>query len=175
MAMEQATIGKRDAHLTVCGSCLAPTGGPPGLRPTVFADQLGEQFVSRKAAQYRKRHGLYLTPVGVADYMAERLDGRSGAIRILDPAAGTGVLCCAAVEALVAKQNKPKTVELVAFEVDEELIAPLRRALTHLDGWARERGVAMTIRIENADFVAAHNGVPRAPRLRALRRGPQLA
>ena len=157
--MEQASTRKRDAHLPEWERCLAPTGAPSGLRPTVFADELGEQFVSRKAAQYRKRHGLYLTPVGVADYMAKRLDGRAGCIRILDPAAGTGVLCCAAVEALVAKQDKPADVELVAYEVDEELIAPLHRALAHLDAWAGERGVALTIRIENTDFVAAHNGV----------------
>ena len=157
--MEQAPTRQRDAHLRECGLRLAPTDGTSGLRPTVFADQLGEQFVSRQGAEYRKRHGLYLTPVGVADYMAERLDGHAGSIRILDPAAGTGVLCCAAVEALVAKQDKPEAVELVAFEVDEELIPPLRRTLAHLDAWARERGVALTIRIENADFVAAHSGV----------------
>ena len=157
--MEQASTRERDAPLRECGPRLAPTGGTSAPRPTVFADQLGERFVARKTARYRKRHGLYLTPIGVADYMAQRLDGRTGCIRILDPAAGTGVLCCAAVEALAAKLDKPKAVELVAFEVDEELITPLRRALDHLDAWARERGVALTIRIENTDFVTSHSGL----------------
>ena len=157
--MDRAPTWERSTACRGCGPQAVAPSAASNLRPSAFADHLGEQFVSRKAAQYRKRHGLYLTPVGVADYMAERLHGHAGCIRILDPAAGSGVLCCAAVEALAARRDKPKAVELVAFEVDAELITPLRRALAHLVAWARARGVAMTIRIENADFLTAHSGV----------------
>lgn len=42
-------------------------------RPTVYADRFGECYVASKSEKYRKEHGLYLTPVPVADFMARRI------------------------------------------------------------------------------------------------------
>ena len=126
-------------------------------RPTVFADRLGAWYVGRQTDRHRKAHGLYLTPVAVADFMARHLDARGKHLRVLDPAAGSGLLCCTAVEALVRLGAKPNSIELVAYEVDRALADVSSVALGYLADWAGAQGVQVTFRIEARDFVAAHN------------------
>ena len=128
-----------------------------GERPTVYADRIGEWYVARKSDQHRKDHGLYLTPVLAADFMARQIKVEGRKLRVLDPAAGAGVLCCAAVETLVSRDSKPDTIELVAYEVDENLIALLRTVLDHLADWCfRGYGVTVAVHIEVTDFITAH-------------------
>ena len=133
-----------------------------GERPALFADRIGEWYVSRRTAVLRKAHGLYLTPVAVADFMAHRLAVSGMRLRLLDPAAGAGVLCCAAVEALVGRNPKPAGIELVAYEVDPALAELLRVVLRHLADWAQARGVRVTASVEASDFVATCGHVLRA-------------
>ena len=128
-----------------------------GDRPAVHADRIGEWYVAGKSDEYRKGHGLYLTPVCVADFMAEKIRVTGARLRILDPAAGAGILCCAAVEALVSRDPRPEAIELVAHEVDEGLIPLLREVLGHLADWCRrQHGVTVAVRVEPGDFVMAH-------------------
>ena len=94
-------------------------------RPCLFADRVGAWYISSRSSQYRKTHGLYLTPVPVADFMAALIEARSTTVRLLDPAAGAGVLCCAVVERLVSRQSPPASIELVAYESDRDLCGPL--------------------------------------------------
>ena len=129
----------------------------PGERPTVYADRVGERYVAAKSDQHRKGHGLYLTPVLAADFMAGRIQVSGDRLRLLDPAAGAGVLCCAAVEAITARKRAPELIELVAYEVDAELIAPLRAVFDYLTEWCQaKRGVRLATRVEATDFVMAH-------------------
>ena len=130
-----------------------------GERPAVYADRIGEWYAASKSDQHRKEHGLFLTPVPVAEFMAGRIRAGRRHLRILDPAAGAGVLCCAAAETLVSRNPKPGTIELVAHEVDGDLIAPLRSVLDYLAHWCRGRGIGITVRLEATDFILAHAGV----------------
>ena len=132
-----------------------------GERPTVYADRVGAWYVESKSDEHRKTHGLYLTPVPVADFMAARITAGGPRLRILDPAAGAGILCCAALEALASSDSKPDTVELVVHEVDQDLIAPLRTVLDYLVDWSRGYGVTISVQIEATDFVMAHAEVLR--------------
>ncbi len=126
-------------------------------RPTAYADRIGTWYASRTSDKQRKAYGLFLTPVQVADFMGEKITVTGWKIRVLDPAAGAGILCCAAVEALVARQRKPEMIELVAYEVDNGLIAPLRAVLDHLTRWCRKHhGTTVRARIEAADFILAN-------------------
>ena len=144
----------------------APRPCPPapaqGESPTAFADRVGAWYVARQSARHRKQHGLYLTPVAVAEYMAQRIEAQGRRLRVLDPAAGAGVLCCAVVETLASRRSKPAHVEIVAHEVDDGLVEPLRAVFAHLAAWARERGLAVATCVQANDFVTAH-----AARLRA--------
>lgn len=131
----------------------------PGIdeRPTLYADRVGEWYVAQKSDAHRKGHGLYLTPVLAADFMAEQIQVIGDRLRVLDPAAGAGILACAAVEALISRPSKPVIIELVAYEVDAELIPALRSVLDHLVDWCRTGyDVALKVRIEATDFVLAH-------------------
>ncbi|SFI40267.1 Eco57I restriction-modification methylase domain-containing protein [Albimonas pacifica] len=126
-------------------------------RPTVYADRVGEWYVAQKSDVHRKGHGLYLTPILAADFMAEQIRAAGERLRLLDPAAGAGILACAAVEELVSRTAKPAAIELVAYEVDAELIAPLRAVLDYLVEWcSSDHDVALKIRIEVKDFILAH-------------------
>ena len=135
----------------------------PGERPAHYADRVGKRYTAQKSDRHRKELGLYLTPIAVADFMAGRIETRKTTIRMLDPAAGAGVLCCAAVEALVSRRDGPKRIELVAFEIDGGLIAPLRSVLGYLAEWARGRGTALAVFVECRDFVLARADALSAP------------
>ena len=144
---------------------LAMPASSESERPTVHADRVGEWYAARKSDRHRKEHGLFLTPVPVADFMARRIKASGRKLRIFDPAAGAGILCCAAVEALISRDPKPERIELVAHEIDEDLIAPLRAVLDRLSDWCRARGVGIAVRVEAADFILAHAGALRGETL----------
>ena len=125
-------------------------------RPTVYADRVGAWYVARQSDRHRKAHGLYLTPVLVADFMARQISVAEPKLKLLEPAAGTGVLCCATVEVLVSRTLKPQSIELIAYEVDEQLIVPLRAVLDYLASWCRDRDVAIAVHVKATDFILAH-------------------
>lgn len=131
----------------------------PGVdeRPTLYADRVGEWYVAQKSDARRKEQGLYLTPVLAADFMARQIRSTGERLRVLDPAAGAGILACAAVEALISRPAKPAIIELAAYEVDAELVPALRAVLDHLAHWSgANHSVTLEVRIEAKDFVLAH-------------------
>ena len=128
-----------------------------GEHPTAYADRVGKWCVGQTSDRQRKTRGIFLTPVQAADFMGGRIVATGRKIRILDPSAGAGILCCAAVEALVSRQPKPDAVELVAYELDGDLIAPLRVVLDYLARWCRDRhGTAIQMQVEASDFILAN-------------------
>ena len=153
VAGRQTTLKRGEAPAT--GTAKAPAMPTPeaGERPTLYADRVGEWYVRQKSDAHRKAHGLYLTPVAVADFMAGRVRASAERMRILDPAAGAGILACAAIEALASRPDGPRAVQLVAHEIDPGLIAPLRAVLGHLAQWCRGAGVELEVRVEASDFV----------------------
>lgn len=126
-------------------------------RPTLYADRVGEWYVAQKSAEHRKGHGLYLTPVLAADFMAEQIQATGQCLRVLDPASGAGILACAAIESLISRPTKPTVIELVAYEVDPDVIPALRAVFDYLVSWCRTGyKVTLKVRIEATDFVLAH-------------------
>ena len=122
--------------------------------PTVFADAVGQAYVAEKSAIHRKGHGLYLTPPPVASFMASMITPRPK-MRILDPAAGAGILLCATVEALVKSHQAPEKIDIVAYEIDSELVRHLQQVLNNLVVWAKTEGVKVKADIRCCDFVLA--------------------
>ena len=131
-----------------------------GERPANYADRVGMWYVAQRSAEYRKEHGLYLTPVPVADFMAEKIKVNNSKFRILDPAAGSGILCCAVVESVASRNATPAAIELVAYEVNVSLATALRAVLQYLANWCRcIHGVIVDVRVEFTDFILAQAGV----------------
>ncbi len=77
------------SHTPTARSFIPPPA--PGERPTEYADRIGEYHVASKSEAHRKRHGLYLTPVAAADFMAGQIRVSGDCVRVLDPAAGAGI------------------------------------------------------------------------------------
>jgi adenine-specific DNA-methyltransferase len=128
-------------------------------RPTIYADRVGAEVIANKTTAARKAGGLYLTPVEVADFIAGQVRSIGVAVRILDPAAGSGALLCAVVERLVLSDRTFREAELTAYETDPDLQDALAHVLGNLKRWAAKRKVAVRVRIEKRDFVLAHSEI----------------
>jgi adenine-specific DNA-methyltransferase len=91
-------------------------------RPTVYADRVGRWYATLVSDDHKRRFGQYLTPVGVAMFMAMLYQsGVRQQFRMLDPGAGSGVLACALLEVLAFRKERPSSIELIAYEIDPEL------------------------------------------------------
>ena len=77
-------------------------------------------------------------------------------MRILDPAAGAGVLLAAVIEQIASWPTKPSVVHLVAYEVDEKLCRSLEVTLSHICVWGETHGLRITTEVHAEDFVLAH-------------------
>ena len=125
-------------------------------RPTCYADRVGSWYSKRKPVDHRKNEGLYLTPVAVADFMAGLVSTKGHVLRIIDPAAGVGILLCAAAETVIFRAHKTKQIELVAYEVDPALIGLLQCVFCYLKAWAARQGVTIRWKVVEADFILEH-------------------
>lgn len=96
----------------------------------------------------------YFTPSAVAWFMAGLLRPRGGTVRLLDPGAGVGPLAAAAVVALMSATSRPERLEVVAYELDEGLEAPLRQTLGAVATWAASEGVPCEVEVRRRDFLA---------------------
>lgn len=134
-------------------------GGRPlpeaGERPAEFADRAGQWHVAGMPEAVRRERGTYLTPVPLARFMAGMIRPAGKRIRLLDPAAGAGVLACAAVEALCSGADRPERIDLVCHEVDAGLADDvLGSVLGRLASWCMAvHRVDLTARAETTDFV----------------------
>lgn len=128
-------------------------------QPSEWADRTGADYVSTVSDEHRKSHGLFLTPVAIAAFSASLISNGSACLRILDPAAGAGILLCAAVETLLDRHNPPRSIALHAYEIDPKLSRILSENLNHLVEWAAKRGTTIAVMIEQQDFVLAHGSV----------------
>lgn len=135
---------------------MTPIGSGMSVRPTNQADRSGAAYANVVDADHRKSHGLYLTPVAVADFMAGQVTVTGDVIRVLDPAAGAGILLCALVEALASRQKPPRRVDLVAYEIDPQLARKLGVVLNSLRAWAAGWGIVISVEVICRDFVLEH-------------------
>ncbi len=136
---------------------VAATARSSGVtRPIFHSDRVGGIYAGQVSVDHRKSHGLYLTPIPVADFMANQVTATRDTLRVLDPAAGAGILLCAVVESLVQRPHHTCHVELVAYEVDPELVKILGEVLRDLQMWAIGHRVEITYEIICRDFVLEH-------------------
>ena len=143
---------------SACVSSVAAPCPASGERPTTYAERMGEWFSTGKSDAYKRRHGFYLTPVAVADFMASHIQIAKRWIKILDPAAGTGILSCAAVEVALSQNSEIDSIDLVVYEIDADLSTPLHHVMKYLSEWCRSRfGVSISTCITHADFVLEHS------------------
>lgn len=120
--------------------------------PTAYADRVGVWYASRTSDSHKTEHGQYLTPQPVARFMAGMFDSAGPIARLLDPGAGSGILSCAACEALATVRGLQR-IELVAYEAEAGLSALLEDVLNNLSQWLHERGVEFSFEVRCDDFI----------------------
>ncbi len=99
--------------------------------------------------------GQFFTPAPAARIIAGMLGTpERESIRVLDPGAGVGILCAAAVVHLVMRQRRLKSIELVAYELDTRLDNDLRKTLNACELWARATGIDLSWELRASDYVA---------------------
>ena len=105
--------------------------------------------------RHRARLGQFFTPALTARFIASMLGTpERKSIRVLDPGAGVGILCAAAVAELVTHQSRLENIELVAYELDTRLAEDLRKTLIACELWARSIDVSLSWELRTSDYVA---------------------
>src|SRR4030042_2168301 len=129
-------------------------------RPTVYADRVGRWYATLVSDDHKRRFGQYLTPVGVAMFMAMLYQsGVRQQFRMLDPGAGSGVLACALLEVLAFRKDRPSSIELIAYEIDPELTFCLEACLSYANQWLAPSNIRLQFTIIKSDFVLDHADV----------------
>lgn len=103
----------------------------------------------------RSNIGQFLTPAGIARFMASLFVREVEHVRILDAGAGTGALFAACVDNLVSKRHKPLSVKVVAYENDERILPYLKETIKRCESICQEAGIPFQGEIRTDDFVAA--------------------
>ncbi len=99
--------------------------------------------------------GQFMTPQPIADFMAREAVKSLAlhTVRLLEPAAGTGVLVSAAVHALLDGGHRPKRIEVLAYEIDARLMPALMQTCASLQSLASSHGVDLHLSLRNEDFL----------------------
>lgn len=120
------------------------------------------QVLSREE---QKQLGQFMTPESVARYMARRClpSERLQLLRVLDPAAGAGILAAAVVESLLESDTRPEQIQVMLFELDERLIPILRDLAGRMRRSAKNRGVSLTVSIRCEDFLLSSVALAHQP------------
>lgn len=150
-------------ELGIAGAAADGNAEYMGLTASVY--DAGKLTIDQFSADERRALGQYMTPPAVANFMAQRALPPEDLtiVRIVDPAAGTGVLAAAAVAALLARNTPPARIVVTLYEVDPRLIPGLRRVVARLRVAAKRRGVQLNAKVHCADFLmsaAALRAVP---------------
>lgn len=110
------------------------------------ADSVRRKLAPRTAQKHKAELGQFMTPSGVARFMASMFPPSSvQTCRLLDAGAGVGALSCAFLDRWLTGGFGFESVEATAYEIDEKLCGHLA---THLTGYSR-----VTPRIVEGDYI----------------------
>ena len=139
--------------------CLWPEPQPnaPATRPTEAAYWRGSLASRSRSREEQKKLGQFITPAAIARLMAQRLvagcDWGGRSVRLLDPAAGSGVLAAALVEAALAASARPSRIELLLCELDAAMLPLLHTCALELESLCIRLGVEFECQVQGGDFL----------------------
>jgi adenine-specific DNA-methyltransferase len=128
-------------------------------RPTIYADRIGQLYISKISKEQRDTLGQYFTPAIIADFMSSLIDSDLKCIDILDPGAGIGVLSCSLIERIANLPNKPEKIQLVAYECDKKLLPLLKKCLDYTRYWLKKYDIILEYKVIKNDFILTNANV----------------
>jgi adenine-specific DNA-methyltransferase len=82
-------------------------------------------------------------------------EGGRREVKILDPGAGAGALFSACVESLISRQERPNSVEILAYETDDFIIPYLEKSLKWCESLCTSAGISFRGEIKVKDFISS--------------------
>ena len=123
-------------------------------RPTDVAERQRLDTATSLESSRQAKLGQFFTPSAPAQLIASMLTVvGTRQVRLLDPGAGVGSLTAAAVEHFAALGIDK--LEVVAWEIDEQLHPVLSVTLEHCCIWAADRGLQMSWQLRDGDYIEA--------------------
>jgi adenine-specific DNA-methyltransferase len=132
--------------------------------PNMKLELISQSDSVRKALNYKKGRsgrsaiGQFLTPAEVARYMASLFQRKPEHIRLLDPGAGAGVLSAACVETFLMNGKKPRSISIVAYENDKQILQSLQETMDRCETACITAGVVFSGEIRDRDFIESALG-----------------
>jgi len=125
------------------------------ITPSIYAEDLGIEFISTKKKSDIAFLGQYFTPHSVAELIAKNFTKieTKKTINILDPCAGSGILSCVLCERISSLKHPPKRIKLTVYEVDKPLITILYKSIDNLKDWLNSKDIKLEYEIHENDFV----------------------
>ncbi len=106
-------------------------------------------------SEQRSRMGQFFTPPSVARFMASLFGNSSPELRLLDAGAGVGTLTVAFVEEICQRDARPRSVSVIAYELEPLLVEYLHSTLIECQEVCQERGVELVGKVLEEDFISA--------------------
>lgn len=121
-----------------------------------FAHESGLAATQKLAREEQKQWGQFMTPPAIAKVMAARTCARlpwKKMVRVLEPAAGTGVLAAAVIQELLRQDELPQQICVQMFELDERFQPILKRLADRMRREGERVGVNIKVSIRIEDFL----------------------
>ncbi len=120
-----------------------------------FAHDNGLSATKLLPRHEQKQLGQFMTPPAIAKVMAARACAgtNQSIVRLLDPAAGGGILAAAVVETILSKETKPTQIHVVLYEVDSRLRPALQRLAEKMRRAGASSGVKISVTLRIDDFL----------------------
>ena len=119
------------------------------------AESLRVEATQRLDPNRRSVLGQFLTPVAIARFMASLFKARFDDIGLLDAGAGVGSLFAAFVGEMCSRLHRPKTLSVIAYEIDPLFTDSLKSTLKECRRVCRESGIDFSGEAVQEDFIRA--------------------
>ena len=111
---------------------------------------------SRKLDPERRSYlGQFMTPAPTAKLMASMFEARQEELTLVDPGAGVGSLTAAFIAEICGRETKPKSLRVVAYEIDAQLCTYLYDTLAQCERMCLGCGIEFASEVVTRDFIDA--------------------
>ena len=121
--------------------------------PVDYADRIGLSYSTFVSQSQKKNKGQFLTPSAIARFMGKMAESCKSHISILDPGCGTAILSCAIIENFVTTNSKLQSIDLVVYEIDQNIISFTTSVLDYLKDWLSARNISFKYNLIQENFI----------------------
>jgi adenine-specific DNA-methyltransferase len=127
--------------------------------PVDYADRIGLSYSIFASQSHKKSNGQFLTPSPIARFMGKLAQSDKSHISILDPGCGTAILSCAIIENLASSSSDLKSINLDAYEIDNEILLFTINVLNFLKDWLSKKNISFQYNLIQEDFILKNANV----------------